>query len=69
MTKIYGSKDDPLVDMMRVPQQASAFGPDAWVYSEIAARSMVIRAYELGGGYAIKQVRVEKGLKQYGTKV
>jgi len=62
VTKIYDSETDPLADMIRPPQQASAFGPDAWVYSEMAARSMVIRAYELGSEYAIRQISVEKEL-------
>ena len=35
-------------DMMKPPERAEKFGPGALVYSEIAARTMVIDAYERG---------------------
>ncbi len=34
--------------MMQPPEPAKGFGPDAWVYSEMRARLMVIEAYERG---------------------
>lgn len=35
-------------DMMKPPERAERFGKGALVYSEIAARHMVIEAYERG---------------------
>ena len=44
-------KNDPLEDCvndLKWPEEAKKFGPDAWVYSEMAARSMVHEAYKKG---------------------
>ena len=35
-------------DMMKPPELSQRFGDGAWVYSEIAARAMVVEAYEAG---------------------
>jgi len=42
------TKSEKFSKMMKAPEQARRFGPDAWVYSEISARVMVIEAYERG---------------------
>ncbi len=42
------TKSEKFSAMMQPPEPARGFGPDAWVYSEIRARLMVIEAYERG---------------------
>lgn len=45
-TPFYGSKDDQLKGHMVKPSQAKQFGGEAYVYSEMQARVMVIAALE-----------------------
>lgn len=51
----YGSKDDQLKGLMKSPDRVEKFGPGAYVYSEIAARAMVIAAYAEGEKAAKQQ--------------
>ena len=43
---IWGGKDDEIKEHMVKPQLASSFGPDAYVYSEMQARVLVILALD-----------------------
>lgn len=45
---IHGGDYDALKDMMEKPELAQKFGPRVWVYSEMAARNMVMEAYVRG---------------------
>ena len=42
------TKSEKFFKIMKKPARARCFGLEAWVYSEIAAKLMVIEAYESG---------------------
>ena len=55
---------DPLNSLikngLRAPEDVAAFGEGAWVYSEIAARSMIYEAYWKGHEDAARQTSQQK---------